>query len=83
MAIYRHLESKEVLLDGIRGELELPDVRGGQWQEELRVTARSFRALLIAHPAAMAIFTDRPLFIPAALRTANAMLGLLRGGIQS
>ena len=41
------MESKEALLDGIGdlalGDLELPDLEAGDWRDQLRSTARSFR----------------------------------------
>lgn len=82
MALYRYVENKDALLDGIGdlvlGELQVPDPSGlGDWREDLRAVARSFRALLLEHPAAAPIFYSRPLFTPAALRTVEAMLGLL------
>jgi AcrR family transcriptional regulator len=82
MALYRYVASKDALIDGIGdlvlGELELPDGSGGgDWRDELRAAARSFRALLVAHPAAARIFYGRTLFTPAGLRAADAILGLL------
>jgi len=82
MALYRYVESKDALLDGI-GDLVLDELRlpgpaaDGDWREDLRVAAHSFRALLVSHPAAARIFYSRPLFTPAGLRVADAMLGLL------
>ena len=83
MALYRHVESKEALLDGladlILGELELPGPQADDWRLQLRAVAQSFRAALVAHPGVVHILLSRPLFTPAAGRTADAMLGLLRG----
>ena len=42
-------------------------------------SARSFRAVLVAHPAVVPIFQTRPLLGPAGLRLANAVLGLFCG----
>ena len=78
MALYRYVANKEALLDGlgdiVLSELELP--KQGDWDTQLRSVARSFRACLTAHPAAIPIFLSRPLFTPAATRTADAMLGI-------
>jgi TetR/AcrR family tetracycline transcriptional repressor len=83
MALYRYVANKEALLEGlgdlVLGQIELPQAQKADWRRELRAAARSFRAHLIAHPAALPIFLTRPLFTPAATRTAEAMLGLLRG----
>jgi hypothetical protein len=82
MALYRYVESKEALLDGVGdlvlSMLELPNSQAGDWREQLRATARSYRSLLVAHPAAVPIFLSRPLFTPAGMRTADALLGLFR-----
>jgi AcrR family transcriptional regulator len=81
MALYRHVEDKDALLEGI-GDLALARLEltapTGDWREQPRATARSFRALALAHPAAVRLFVSRPLFTPAAQRTADAVLGLLR-----
>jgi AcrR family transcriptional regulator len=81
MALYRYVASKEALLDGlgdlVLGGLRLPDEQG-DWREELREAGRSFRSALLAHPAAVPIFLTRPLFTPAGMRSADAILGLLR-----
>ncbi len=84
MALYRYVASKEALLDGlgdlVLAELELPETAKGDWRGQLVAVARSFRACLLAHPAAVAIFLTRPLVTPAATRAADALLGLLRRG---
>ncbi len=76
------MESKEALLDGIGdlvlSKLELPNPHTGDWREQLRAAAHSFRSQLVAHPAAVPIFLSRPLFTPAGMRTADALLGLFR-----
>src|SRR5919206_4716295 len=55
MALYRYVDNKEALLDGIGdlvlSELELPEPPTGGWRDQLRAAAWSFRAVLIAHPA--------------------------------
>jgi hypothetical protein len=58
--------------------MRLPDRAGDDWQQELRATAASLRALAVAHPAAVSVFLTRPLFTPAGLRTADAVIGLFR-----
>jgi hypothetical protein len=70
------------LLDGlgdlVLSKLELPNSQAGDWREQLRTTAHSFRSHLVAHPAAVPIFLSRPLFTAAGMRTADALLGLFR-----
>lgn len=82
MALYRYVASKEELLVGVGdlvlSELELPQAPKDEWRDQLRAVARSFRTCLISHPSTVPIFLGRPLFTPAATRTADAMLGLLR-----
>jgi AcrR family transcriptional regulator len=82
MALYRYVESKEALLDGLAdrvlAQLDLPPSRTGDWRPQLRTAAHSFRRLLIRHPSVVPIFFSRALFTPAAIRTADSLLGLLR-----
>jgi AcrR family transcriptional regulator len=80
MALYRYVDDKEALLDGlgdlVLSTLELPDSPAGDWREQLRAMALSFRAALVAHPAVVPIFLTRPLITPSGLRAANAVLGI-------
>jgi AcrR family transcriptional regulator len=82
MALYRHVGGRDALLDGIGDlvldQLSLPESTEADWREQFRATARSFRALLIAHPAVVPIFLSRPLFTPAGMRAADALLGLFK-----
>ena len=82
MALYRYVDDKEALLDGIGdlvlSTLELPDSPAGDWREQLRAMALSFRAALVAHPAIVPIFLTRPLITPSGMRAANAVLGIFR-----
>jgi AcrR family transcriptional regulator len=82
MALYRYVDDKEALLDGIGdlvlSQLELPEAPTGDWREQLRDAARSYRAVLAAHPALLPIFLSRPLMTPARMRAANAVLGIFR-----
>jgi AcrR family transcriptional regulator len=82
MALYRYVESKEALLDGIGdlvlSKLVVPTSQAGDWREQLRATAHSLRSQLVAHPAAVPVFLSRPLLTPAGMRTADALIGLFR-----
>ncbi len=59
MALYRYVASKEELLGAIAErvfqDFELPDAADDDWQEELRGLARSFRRVLVSHPAITAL----------------------------
>ena len=66
MSLYRHITSKDVLLDGIAGQLmaEVNDHRrdfGGDWVEAARVLSIGFRAVALAHPAAFGLIGLRAL----------------------
>jgi AcrR family transcriptional regulator len=80
MALYRYVEDKDALLDGIGdlvlSELELPEPTTGDWREQLRTMAHSFRTVLRAHPAVVPIFLSRPLITPAGMRAADAVFGI-------
>jgi AcrR family transcriptional regulator len=90
MRLYRHAASKGALLDGVvdlvLSELPVPAVPdGGNWEEALRRSAHSFRALAIAHPHVVPLLVTRPLSTPLAmrpigtLRPLEALLDLLAG----
>src|SRR5262249_2176947 len=80
MAIYRHVETRDGIVDGIGeqvlAEFELPP-RTGKWREDIRALARAFRRTLLAHPAAVTVLLRRPPFTPAAMQTADAVLSIL------
>lgn len=82
MALYRYVDDKDALLDGIAdlvlSQLELPEPQTSDWREQLRAAARSFRAALVAHPAVVPVFLSRPLVTPAGMRAADAVLGIFR-----
>ena len=80
MALYRHVEGKTDLLDGMAdllyAELDVPE-QGSDWWEELAALARSTRRVLLAHPAAATLFS-RPLAGPHSLRLGDALLDTLQ-----
>jgi AcrR family transcriptional regulator len=88
MALYRYAPSKAALLDGV-AELILDqlsvDSTDGDWADQLRTVARSFRALALAHPRVVPLLVTRPLATPLALRPLGtlrpleAILALLTG----
>ncbi len=59
MALYRYVASKEELLGAVAErvfqEFELPSGDGVDWRQQLRELARSFRRVLVSHPAIAAL----------------------------
>jgi AcrR family transcriptional regulator len=82
MSLYRHVPSKEALLDGIVElivlEIDVPADDGGDWAEAWRGVGRSYRRAALAHPNAFPLVTMRPLRTPEALRRIDAAYDLLR-----
>jgi AcrR family transcriptional regulator len=82
MSLYRHVPSKEALLDGIVElivlEIEVPATSDGGWQEAARHVVRSYRRAAHAHPNAFQLVTTRPLNTPEALRRLDANFDILR-----
>ena len=80
MALYRHVENKDDLLDGmadrIYAGLPVPEA-DGDWWAELVALARSTRRALLRHPSAVTLFA-RPLPGPHGERLADALLATLR-----
>jgi AcrR family transcriptional regulator len=77
MALYRHLDGKADLLDGLVESLltqvELP-ASELPWEERLRALARSTRALAQRHPNVFPLLLTRPAVTPASLRVREAVL---------
>lgn len=77
MTLYRHAANKTALLDGV-AEMVLDQLTlepsAPDWGGQLRVIARDFRALALAHPHVVPLLVTRPLATPLALRP----LGTLR-----
>src|SRR5262245_56938444 len=80
MALYRHVASKEDLLDGMAdllyAELRIPEDEG-DWWGGLAGLARSTRVLLLAYPWAVPLFS-RPPAGEHAQRVGGALLAALR-----
>jgi AcrR family transcriptional regulator len=80
MALYRHVENKDALLDAMADELYaelVPKAGAGDWWDELAGIARTTRRLLLAHPWAVPLFS-RPLAGPHAHALAQALEATLR-----
>jgi AcrR family transcriptional regulator len=84
MALYRYAPNKPALLDGV-AELILNDLtldtHDQDWAGQLRVVARDFRRLALAHPKVVPLLVTRPLSTPLALRPAGT-LRPLEGTLQ-
>jgi AcrR family transcriptional regulator len=80
MALYRHVENKDALLDAMADELYaevVPAAGTGDWWDELAGIARRTRTLLLAHPWAVPLFS-RPLTGPHGQALAQALEANLR-----
>lgn len=81
MALYKHVTSKEDLLDGmidaVWDEVRFPE-QGAGWRTAMRERAVSLRDALRRHPWAIGGMESRRRPGPANLRAHNGMLGALR-----
>ena len=81
MALYRHVASKEDLLDGmvdvVFGEMYAPAI-GAEWKTELRKRGIAARAALRRHPWAVGLMETRMHPGPASALHHNATMGCLR-----
>jgi AcrR family transcriptional regulator len=83
MSLYNHVQSKEDILDGIceqvMGEFDFPPPTG-DWAEDCRRGARSWRRLLQDHPDVMRLFAEHrgPTRSVDSLRPMEFALRLLR-----
>lgn len=81
MALYRHVASKEDLLDGMVDVVfsdMYPPAIGGDWKTELRQRGISARAALQRHPWAVGLMETRMHPGPASAVHHNATMGCLR-----
>jgi AcrR family transcriptional regulator len=81
MALYRHLRSKDELLDAIADRaLEAVGAAPakGRWADRLGAQLRAHRAVLIQHPAALDVLTTRTPITPNTLRASEALIAILR-----
>jgi AcrR family transcriptional regulator len=71
MTLYRFADSKTQLLDAVVelviDELTV-DSTDDDWQSQLRLVARRFRDIAVAHPHVVPLMVTRPLATPLALR---------------
>lgn len=83
MAFYRHLASKDDMVDGIVdlvfSEVDLPAI-GADWKTAMRDRAISLRDVLTRHRWAIGLMESRRNPGPANLRHHDAVIGSLRAG---
>lgn len=83
MSLYNHIPSKEALLDGvlelILGEVELPGANPSDWGAALAGAFGSFRKVLLEHPNALSLVTNKPEVTPAIFKPIEMSLSILRG----
>jgi AcrR family transcriptional regulator len=81
MALYKHVASKEELLDGtvdlVFAEVAFP-TSGSDWRTAMRQRAISMRQALLRHPWAVGLMESRMRPGPADLRHHNAVMACLR-----
>lgn len=72
MALYRHVFSKEdlldLMLDAVFGEIELPQQASADWRADLRIFAYQSRTVLKLHAWVMPLLISRPTLGPNYLR---------------
>lgn len=72
MSLYHYVDSKDDLLDAVLdrlyAEIALPrDLPDDAWEDAVRGGLRAFHQVLVDHPAALALFSSRPVRSVAAL----------------
>jgi AcrR family transcriptional regulator len=87
MALYKHVASKEELLDGmvavVIGEIE-PPLRGTGWKIAVRQRVLSARQALLRHPWASRVIETRVNRTPVVLAYMDSMTGMfLAGGFSA
>nr|WP_280254267.1 TetR/AcrR family transcriptional regulator C-terminal domain-containing protein [Nocardia abscessus] len=76
MVLYRHAANKAALLDGV-AEIVLEqltvDPTDPDWRRQLRIIARDFRRLAVAHPNVVPLLVTHPLSTPLGLRALSIL----------
>jgi AcrR family transcriptional regulator len=86
MALYRHVEDKEALLELAAGaiaehSMPLPDIEGTSdeaWEDQLRALVRHLRETLRTYPGLTHLLLSRGSGSPATLAISDRVLGILR-----
>jgi len=83
MALYKHVASKEELLDGmidaVVGEID-PPVSGTDWKSAVRQRILSARQALLRHPWASRVIESKKNPTPVVLAYMDSMIGMFRAG---
>ena len=83
MALYKHVASKEELLDGmidvVVGEID-PPVLGTGWKSGVRHRILSARQSLLRHPWASRVMESKKNPTPVVLEYMDSMIGIFRAG---
>jgi AcrR family transcriptional regulator len=81
MALYRHVGSKDglvdLMLDAAIAEVPVPEVPGGDWRADLVAIATETRAMLRRHPWYAGLVHTRPPAGPHAMRRLEFLLRVL------
>jgi AcrR family transcriptional regulator len=87
MALYRHVESKEDLLDEVVSRLLAerwrPDTLQRHWQPWIITAADLLRQFLVEQPAALHVYLRRPVVTSTALSRMDTCIKVLRRGLGS
>jgi AcrR family transcriptional regulator len=80
MALYRHLDGKDALLDGLVERLltAVPVPARGPWEQRLTAMAGGLREVARRHPATFPLLLTRPAVTPAAQRARLAVVAALQ-----
>jgi AcrR family transcriptional regulator len=82
MSLYRHIQSKDDLLDEVAEVLLKqtwrPPTRARSWRTWISDAANDLRELLVAEPAVLYVYLRRPVVTPTAVDRMEAMIGELR-----
>jgi AcrR family transcriptional regulator len=86
MALYRHVEDKDDLLDGVVERLltEIPPVDpAASWEHQLGAIGDSLRAIARRHPSVFPLLLQLPATTPASRAARDQVYGALRAaGVQ-
>ena len=87
MALYKHIANREELIDGMLDRLvasiEVP-ADGLPWQQALRASIRSARAIMSAHPWAQSAIETRATASPTVLAYMDSLMGIMfEGGLSA
>jgi AcrR family transcriptional regulator len=86
MTIYRHVADKDDLLDEVVDRLLArswrPRRARDDWRAWITQAADRLRRLLVTQPAALHVYLRRPVVSPAAVTRMNAMMEVLRAGMD-